>query len=53
MYFIGCLHTYYRTQEKILCSRYGEETVAGDTVHCNEKGMRQISDVIVPIIYSI
>lgn len=43
----------YGTQEKILCSRYGEETVAGDTVHCNEKGMRQISDVIVPIIYSI
>lgn len=43
----------YGTQKKKICSRYGEETVAGDTVHCNEKGMRQISDVIVPIIYSI
>lgn len=43
----------YGTQKKKLCSRYEEETVAGDTVHCNEKGMRQIADVIVPIIYSM
>lgn len=44
----------YGSSTTILCKRYSDITtkVAGDTVHCNSEGMKQISDVIVPIIYS-
>ena len=44
----------YPTISKKLCSRYDIETlVAKDIVHCNEQGMRQIGDVIVPVIYGL
>ena len=45
----------YGSQEVALSSRYPDITtkVSGDTVHCNTQGMRQIGDIIVPIIYSL
>lgn len=44
----------YNSSTTTLCERYPDITtkVAGDTVHCNSEGMKQIGDVIVPIIYS-
>lgn len=44
----------YGSSTTTLCERYPDITtkVAGDTFHCNSEGMKQISDVIVPIIYS-
>ena len=45
----------YGGSDVALCSRYPNilTKVAGDTTHCNDAGMRQISDVIIPIIYSL
>lgn len=44
----------YASSNTTLCERYSEVTtkIAGDTVHCNSEGMKQIADVIIPIIYS-
>ena len=45
----------YNSQTIALSSRYPniKTSVAGDTTHCNEQGMRQIGDIVVPIIYSL
>lgn len=45
----------YSSNNEALCSRYPSflTKIAADTVHPNEQGMRQIGDIIVPIIYSL
>lgn len=49
------INGYYSGGEVALCDRFPDvkTKIAGDTVHCNEQGMRQIGDIIVPIIYSL
>ena len=46
----------YGSQEVVLSSRYPDiktKVASGDTTHCNSQGMRQIGDMVVPVIYSL